>query len=120
LVNEREKIILKMSFLLLALLITSNNLYVSSYKPPVPQAQFISSKLQDIQSKAKKVLGSLVIATTLVNFPVLDPGSINNPIVNAAQQRYNNKLNAPTAVGTRVNSDAESLLRYGTSFLIVL
>lgn len=96
-----------MSLALVALLIVSSNECASSYKPLLPK--FLSTKIESLQaqsSKVGKVFGSLVIAATLVNFPL----SIDQ--VNAVD-RYNNKLNAPTAIGTRVNSDAESLLRYG-------
>lgn len=96
-----------MSLALLALLIVSSNECASSYKPLLPK--FLSTKLESLQAQSSKVgkaFGSLVIAATLVNFPL----SIDQ--VNAVD-RYNNKLNAPTAIGTRVNSDAESLLRYG-------
>ena len=100
-----------MSLLLVALLLASNNECVSSYKPTLPK--FVSSKLETLQaqsSKIGKVLSSLVVAATLVNSPFsIDQAN--------AVDRYNNKLNAPTAIGTRVNSDAESLLRYGTSNL---
>jgi hypothetical protein len=81
-----------MSFLLVALLI---------------QTKFESLQSQSQSINIKKVFGSIVIASSMLNLP-------NIPQANAdSQQRYNNKLNAPTAVGTRVNSDAESLLRYG-------
>jgi hypothetical protein len=96
-----------MSLALVALLIVSSNECASSYKPLLPK--FLSTKLESLQAQSSKVgkaFGSLVIAATLVNFPL----SIDQ--VNAVD-RYNNKLNAPTAIGTRVNSDAESLLRYG-------
>lgn len=96
-----------MSLFLVALLIAANNDCASSYKPMIPK--FISSKLDSIQaqsSKFGKVFGSIVIAATLANLPLgIDQAN--------AVDRYNNKLNAPTAIGTRVNSDAESLLRYG-------
>ena len=96
-----------MSLFLVALLIAANNDCASSYKPTIPK--FISSKIDSIQaqsSKFGKVLGSIVIAASLVNLPLgIDQAN--------AVDRYNNKLNAPTAIGTRVNSDAESLLRYG-------
>lgn len=98
---------LKMSLILIAVLIASHHECVSSYKPLVPK--FLGSKLESFQSqlsKAGKALGSIVIASTLLNIPM------NVEQVNAVD-RYNNKLNAPTASGTRVNSDAESLLRYG-------
>lgn len=103
-----------MSFVLIALLLAANNECASSYKPLLPK--FISTKLESIQSQSsriKKVFGSLVIAGTLANSPFLP---MNVQPVAAQQDRYNNKLNAPTAIGTRVNSDAESLLRYGTFF----
>jgi hypothetical protein len=96
-----------MSLVLIAVLIASHHECVSSYKPLVPR--FLGSKLESFQSqlsKAGKALGSIVIASTLLNIPM------NVEQVNAVD-RYNNKLNAPTASGTRVNSDAESLLRYG-------
>ena len=101
-----------MSLILVALLVASNNECVSSYKPALPK--FISSKLETLQaqsSKISKVLSSLAVAATLVNSPFsIDQAN--------AVDRYNNKLNAPTAIGTRVNSDAESLLRYGTSSML--
>jgi hypothetical protein len=96
-----------MSLVLIAVLIASHHECVSCYKPLVPR--FLGSKLESFQSqlsKARKALGSIVIASTLLNIPM------NVQQVNAVD-RYNNKLNAPTASGTRVNSDAESLLRYG-------
>ena len=100
-----------MSLLLIALLIVSNNDCASSYKPLLPK--YLSSKIEILQaqsSKFKKVFGSLIVAATLVNLPTIDQVS--------AVDRYNNKLNAPTAIGTRVNSDAESLLRYGMSSIL--
>ena len=105
--SASQHIFLNMSLFLVALLIAANNDCASSYKPTIPK--FISSKIDSIQaqsSKFGKVLGSIVIAASLVNLPLgIDQAN--------AVDRYNNKLNAPTAIGTRVNSDAESLLRYG-------
>ena len=105
-----QQILLNMSLFLVALLIAANNDCASSYKPTIPK--FISSKIDSIQaqsSKFGKVFGSIVIAASLANLPLgIDQAN--------AVDRYNNKLNAPTAIGTRVNSDAESLLRYGELF----
>jgi hypothetical protein len=51
---------------------------------------------------AMKILGSFAVATSLLS-------NVEPP---QAAQAYD-RLNAATAAGTRVNSDAESLLRYG-------
>ena len=96
-----------MSLVLIAVLIATHHECVLSYKPLLPR--ILSSKLESFKSqlsKTGKAFGSIVIAATLLNIPM------NIEQVNAVD-RYNNKLNAPTASGTRVNSDAESLLRYG-------
>ena len=60
-----------------------------------------STKFDAIRQQGVKILGSLVIASTLV--ANIEPQSA------IAYDR----LNAATAAGTRVNSDPESLLRYG-------
>ena len=98
---------LEMSLILVAVLIASHHECVLSYKPLLPKV--LGSKLESLRSqlsKTGKALGSIVIAATLLNVPM-------NIEQAGAVDRYNNKLNAPTASGTRVNSDAESLLRYG-------
>ena len=102
---------LEMSLFLVAVLIASHHECVLSYKPLLPKV--LGTKLEGLRSqlsKTGKALGSIVIAATLLNIPM-------NIEQASAVDRYNNKLNAPTASGTRVNSDAESLLRYGKALL---
>lgn len=96
------------STLMVVVILVNSIINVTAFKPLLPN--FISLNIEILQlrqGKIQKVLGALVIASSMVNNPmIVEP-------VYAQQDRYNNKLNAPTAIGTRVNSDAESLLRYG-------
>ena len=63
----------------------------------------IKPKVNDFKSILSRFITTAVITTTLGNTV---PLSIQPVLADA-------RLNAPTAAGTRVNSDPESLLRYG-------
>ena len=80
---------------LLCLLLVAVFSHVQSLKLPVAKHQSILSNFAK-----KTLLPSLVSISLLVQGGPL-PALADKP------------LNAPTAIGTRVNSDAESLLRYG-------
>lgn len=75
-----------------------------SWKFSAQKNAFNLMNLQQITSTARDVFvkSSMVVAVTIF-------GNNINPDMVMADAR----LNAPTAAGTRVNSDAESLLRYG-------
>ena len=63
-----------------------------------------SVSLSSAIGKMVKFAGTICIGTTL---------AFQSPIYNNGIVHADSRLNAPTSAGTRVNSDAESLLRYG-------
>ena len=81
---------------LIAVVLVASNQRVEGWKMNVA-----STKFQVMQRQGMKILGSLVIASSLV--ANIEPQSA------VAYDR----LNAATAAGTRVNSDPDSLLRFG-------
>ena len=81
---------------MVAVVLIASNQRVEAWKMNVA-----STKFEALSRQGMKILGSLVIASSLV--ANIEPQSA------VAYDR----LNAATAAGTRVNSDPESLLRYG-------
>ena len=85
-------------FAFLTLLLQND--YVVGYRPLLHRVPH-TFELNSIQSRGLKVFGSFIIATSLLDLPKI------SPVLADA------RLNAPSAAGTRVNSDPYSLLNYG-------
>ena len=81
--------------ILLLIVVSIDSLKIYSFKP----------KFNDFKSNLSRFITTAVITTTLGNTFMI-PNFVQPVLADA-------RLNAPTAAGTRVNSDPESLLRYG-------
>lgn len=86
------------SLSLLYLCITSVCMYANAWT--IPSLTSLTS-LKRLAISSRTIATSIIVGSTLISL-----GNIDTANADA-------RLNAPSAAGTRVNSDAESLLRYG-------